>query len=411
MLPDLYSWEHKRTANYQLALEFAMKKIKEDVAKKYQLHKQHLLVQSQADTVLEVVEDIIGLHATSASTPYLSLFARMKQFQRSMLDQELYIKRNLIRLGFMRRTLFIMTTKLAPIAFQATRLSEAQTMQLLEGWNVPRSEYQRLGESVYAVLKDGAQPLRIIKQAMSPRLVRTLERQIGKNVSRMTNVNIALTMLMQQGKVFSEKYRDPIMTRHENRYALTRTVYPNLNLESISTEEAQAQLVKHYIRVYGPVTEQDVAWWTGLGKTTIQPIMAALESELISIRIKKQSDDYVMLETDYNLLKKFKAPRTLPVLLLPYEDPYPKGYQLRNRLVTTEHEKHVYIGGEAQPTVFVKGKIVGTWNRVFEEPGETITVQLFQRIGRVEKNAITLQGKALGTLMARKDCDVIIKTA
>ncbi|MFX1300827.1 MAG: winged helix DNA-binding domain-containing protein [Promethearchaeota archaeon] len=387
-----------------------MKKVKDDVAAKYQLHKQHLLDQSKADTVLEVVENILGLHATSASTPYLSLFARMKQFQRSMLDQELYIRRNLIRLGFMRRTLFIMTTKLAPIAFQATRLSEAQTMQLLEGWNIPHSEYQRLAESVYATLKDGAQPLRIIKQAMSPRLVRTLERQIGTNVSRMTNVNIALTVLMQQGKVFSEKYRDPIMTQHENRYALTRTVYPHLNLEPLTTEEAQIQLVKHYIRRYGPVTEQDVAWWTGLGKTKIQTIMTTLESELLPIRIKKHSEDYVMLETDFNILKKFKAPRTLPLILLPYEDPFPKGYQLRNRLVTTEHEKHVYIGGQAQPTVFVKGKIVGTWNRVFEEPGETITVQLFQRIGRAEKNAIILRGKALGTLMTRKDCDVIIKT-
>ena len=387
-----------------------MKKVKDDVATKYQLHKQHLLNQSQADTVLEVVEDIFGLHATSASTPYLSLFARMKQFQRSLLDQELYIKRNLIRLGFMRRTLFIMTTKLAPLAFQATRLSEAQTMQLLEGWNIPRSEYQRLAESVFTVLKDGAQPLRIIKQAMSPGLVRTLERQIGKNVARMTNVNIALTVLMQQGKVFSEKYRDPIMTRHENRYALTRTVYPNLNLESLTTEEAQTQLVKHYIRIYGPVTEQDVVWWTGLGKAKIQTSMIALERELLPIRIKKHSEDYVMLESDYHTFRKFKAPRALPVLLLPYEDPYPKGYQLHNHFVTTEHEKHVYIGGEAQPTVFVKGKIVGTWNRVFEEPEETITVKLFQRIGRGEKNEIVAQGKAIGKMMTGKDSDVVLKT-
>lgn len=387
-----------------------MKKIKDDVASKYQLHKQHLLDQSKADTVLEVVEDLFGLHATSASTPYLSLFARLKQFQRSMLDQELYIKRNLIRFGFMRRTLFILTTKLAPIAFQATRLSEAQTMQLLEGWNIPHSEYQRVAESVYAALKDGAQPLSTIKQAMTSGLVRTVERQTGKTISRMTNVNITLTVLMQLGKVFSEKYSDPIMTRHANRYALIRTVYPNLNLEALNTEEAQIQLVKRYISAYGPVTEQDVAWWTGLGKTKIQTAMTAFESEIFPIRIKKHSEDYVMLESDYTTLKKFKAPRKLPVLLLPYEDPYLKGYLLRNRFVSADHEKQVYIGGEAQPTVFVKGKIVGTWNRVFEEPGETITVTLFQRVSRGEKNEIIAQGKAIGKLMTGKDSDVVLKT-
>jgi hypothetical protein len=396
-------------ANNRVALELMMQKIKDDTALKYQLHKQHLLDQSKASTVLEVVEDILGLHATSPATPYLSLFTRMKQFQRSMFDRELYINRNLIRLGTMRRTLFIVSTKLAPIVFQATRQTESQTLKMLKTWSVPHSEFQRIAETIFEVLKDGAQPIRTIKQTMRPGLVRTIELPAGKNVARMTNVNITLSVLMQQGKVFSEKYSDPIMVRHANRYALIRTVYPNLKFESISTEDAQIELVKRYIDVFGPVTRQDAEWWTGLGKTVVETAMVALESELLPVQIKKHSEEFVMLASDYAMLKKFKAPRSLPVLLLPYEDPFPKGYQLRSRLVTADHEKQAYIGGEAQPTVLVKGKIVGTWNRVFEEPGDTIKVKLFQRLGRGEKNTITVQGRALGKLMTGKDCDVVLK--
>ncbi len=387
-----------------------MKKVKDDVASKYQLHKQHLLEQSKADTVLEIVEEILGLHATSASTPYLSLFARMKKFQRNMLDQELYNNRNLIRLETLRGTLFITSTTLAPVLFQATRMPESKILQVLERWGIPHSEYQKITETVYDLLKDGGKPLHTIKNTMSPGLVRTLERQIGQNISRMTNVNIVLTVLMRQGRIFSEKYSDPILTRHANRYALIRSVYPLLNLESLSQEEATVQLVKRYIGTFGPVTEEDVTWWTGFTKTKAQTALTAIESELQVIKIKKQPNEYFMLATDYAGLKKFKAPRKLPVLLLPYEDPYTKGFQLRHRLIATEYEKQAYVGSAVNPTVLVNGKIVGTWNRVFEESGTTITVQLFQRVGRGEKNTILLQGKAIGEMMTRKDCDVVIKT-
>lgn len=387
-----------------------MKKVKEAELTKYLLHKQHLLEISQTNTVLKVVNDIIALHATRASTPYLSLFARMKQFQRSQLDRELYANRTLIRLETLRGTLFITSTNLAPILFQATRMPESRIMQILQTWGIPHSEYQKIAETIFAVIKDGGQPLHLIKQAMSPGLVRTLERQIGGNVARMTNVNIVLTVLMRQGKVFSEKFADPILTRHANRYALIRMVYPQLNLETLTPDEAQVQLVKRYIGTFGPVTEQDVVWWTGLGKGKIQTALGALESELLPIKIKKFSEEYIMLESDYVLMKKFKAPRTLPVLMLPYEDPYTKGYLLRRRLVQPEFEKHVYARGAANPTVLIKGKIVGTWNQVFEEPTDTITVNLFQRVGRSTKNALLDKAHSMGQMMIGKDVKVVFKT-
>ncbi|MDH7478376.1 MAG: hypothetical protein QHH17_08370, partial [Candidatus Bathyarchaeota archaeon] len=62
----------------------------------YVLHKHHLLEDSQVESVLQVVNDVIALHATSVGTPYLSLFARVKNFQRNLLDEEFYMKRNLI---------------------------------------------------------------------------------------------------------------------------------------------------------------------------------------------------------------------------------------------------------------------------------------------------------------------------
>ena len=406
----LYSSRIKDAYTIEFLKGCMMQKVKADIVSKYLLHKQHLLDTSKANTVLEVIDDIIALHATSAATPYLSLFERMKQFQRGQLDRELYINRNLIRLGSMRRTLFILPTKAASMVFQATRMSEEQSLQILKVWSIPHSEYQRIADSIFTVLKDGPQPIRIIKQAMSPGLIRTIELPAGKNIARMTNVNIVLTVLQQQGKVFSEKFSDPILTRQANRYALIRTLYPSLNLESFNPEEAQIQLVKRYIEVFGPVTENDITWWTGLGKTIIQTALARLETELLPIQIKNSADAYLMLKSDYNKLKRFKGPRALPVLLLPYEDPYLKGYQQRNRLMTTENEKAVYVGGEARPSVMVGGKIVGIWNRVFEDSNNVIEILLFQGLGRSEKNILMEKARLQSLMMTGKEFQVIIKT-
>jgi hypothetical protein len=117
-----------------------------------------------------------------------------------------------------------------------------------------------------------------------------------------------------------------------------------------------------------------------------------------------------MLKTDFRAMKRFKAPRTLPALLLPYEDSYPKGYWFRDRFVKSEHENQVYIKGEAQPTVWVNGKIIGTWNRVFEKPGETLTIQLMRGIGRKEKTILTNKAHAMLQMMTRKDGQVVLKT-
>ena len=53
----------------------------------YVLEKQHLT--SKCDNVMKCVEDIAGLNSITATTPYLSLFNRIKDFKKSMLDEEM----------------------------------------------------------------------------------------------------------------------------------------------------------------------------------------------------------------------------------------------------------------------------------------------------------------------------------
>jgi len=60
-------------------------------------HKQHLLPTSHGRDVVKVVRDLVALHATSAAGPYLSLWARIPEFQRQTLQDALYERRQLVR--------------------------------------------------------------------------------------------------------------------------------------------------------------------------------------------------------------------------------------------------------------------------------------------------------------------------
>ena len=85
----------------------------------YLAHKQHLLPGSKGDDVVQVVRDVVALHATAATGPYFSLWARVGNFQREMLEDALYEARTLVKLLCMRVTLHVLPSDEAPFFHQA----------------------------------------------------------------------------------------------------------------------------------------------------------------------------------------------------------------------------------------------------------------------------------------------------
>ena len=86
---------------------------------RYLAHKQHLLPASQLTNVVQITRDVVSLHATDATGPYLSLWARTRNFQRQSLEDALYSRRELSRVHCMRMTLHVVPSTDVPYFFQA----------------------------------------------------------------------------------------------------------------------------------------------------------------------------------------------------------------------------------------------------------------------------------------------------
>ena len=103
----------------------------------YLAYKQHLLPASRLDDVAQVTRDIVALHATSPTGPYLSLWARVPEFRRESLENALYDRRDLVRMLCMRTTLHVVPTGELALFFQACQDALArprdEALQVLAG--------------------------------------------------------------------------------------------------------------------------------------------------------------------------------------------------------------------------------------------------------------------------------------
>ncbi len=79
---------------------------------------RHLLASSAA-TVEEAAAALVGLHSSDPATVFLSSWARVDGFEPTDLEDALYVRRSLVRMLGMRRTLFVVPVELAPVMHEA----------------------------------------------------------------------------------------------------------------------------------------------------------------------------------------------------------------------------------------------------------------------------------------------------
>jgi hypothetical protein len=122
-------------------------------------------------------------------------------------------------------------------------------------------------------------------------------------------------------------------------------------------EAAQAELVRRYLASYGPATIADIAWWTGwtMGETRT----AVRESGAVQVEIEAGA-----ARPGFLLPGEHRAAlaQTEPwVALLPALDPTVMGWQQRNWYLG-EHKARLFDrNGNAGPTIWADGRIVGGW--------------------------------------------------
>jgi len=367
--------------------------LKVSLVNSYLARKQHLLPASRLADVVQVTRDIVALHATAATGPYLSLWARVPDFQRQELEDALYERRELVKVHCMRMTVHAVPSDEVPLFFQAYLERHASTE--FRGWESllvqagmcqegeAEALLKKLHRQVLDVLTEkGPSTARQISQAV-PELKAKVRHDVGKSYegefsigSRLVPTMCALGLLVRarpRGTWRSNLYE----------YAALSDWLPDVDLESVTPEKARAWLVQRYLAAFGPATFDDIQWWTGFSKGEPEEALGALKPAPVEVAIEGLGDGYLLLADDAQQLRDFAPPDVPYVFLLPGLDPYVMGYRDRGHFLASEHRAKVFDrAGNAMPTVWANGRVVGAWG---QHKDGSVIYGLFEPMGEEER--------------------------
>jgi len=315
------------------------------------------------------------LHNTGASTPYLSLFARMPGFTRDMLDEEMYARKSLVRLRCMRNTMHVLPRDLVPAAFAATwKISVANAGRFLQFRGVSNEEYERVSNEIVTLLADGGRTTAELKRAVGP----------------VTDLPAVLTLLCDTGVLV--RGETPGWRSNAYMYHRFEKYLPGLSLD-VAESVAIAELVRLYFAAFGPSTVEDFVWWSGVGKT--KALAALKDMPVEHVDIIGVEGDYILLTDDLHAMKKTDLPASGTVNLLPGLDPYIMGYKRRDRYLSRDYYDFVFDrSGNSAGTIVVDGRIIGIWDYAGEGP--QVKYFLFEDADENVRGKITVEAKRIG---------------
>lgn len=354
-----------------------------DDDRRARLGRRHLLATT-VDTVEEVADALVGLHATDPATVFLSVCARLTTPSVAAVEKAFYERQTLVRLLCMRRTMFAVATTLAPVvdAAAAREIAARERAGLLKylaegvGWDADRlAEVER---AKLAALAARGEATVVDLGRDVPDLLEQVVVAAGKKYETRQNVSSRIVrVLAADGRMRRSRPRGTWLSS-QFRWA------PAQPWPAVDPAEARAELVRRWLASFGPGTEADLKWWTGW---TFGAVRTALKA-VGAVGVELSTGPGWALPDD------LFTPETEPwVALLPALDPTPMGWQGRDWYLAPELRPRLFdTAGNVGPTAWCDGRVVGGWA---QRPDGEVVWQALTDVGAQTRAALDAEAARL----------------
>jgi len=363
------------------------------VERRTRLARRHALApEARAAGPVEAADALVALHATDPVTVYLAVWARAPAVDRADLDRALYGDRSLVRQMAMRRTLWVAPRATLP-ALQAgagARVADQERRRLIR--DVERAGLRRDGarwwrsasRAVLDALAGGREASSSELRAELPVLAGTIRHGEGKSWGG--EVPIAprvLTVLSAEGRI--------VRSSNAGGWTASRPLWTATEawlgapIEPLSEEAGVAALVARWLRAFGPGTEEDVRWWLGSTKGAVRRALADVGA--VAVELDRGETGYLAPD-DLDPLD----PVAPWAALLPGLDPTTMGWKGRDFYLGPHREALFDRAGNAGPTAWWDGRIVGGWR---QGDGGAVELQLLEDVGIDGRAALAAEAERL----------------
>ncbi|MFJ4657697.1 winged helix DNA-binding domain-containing protein [Nocardia sp. NPDC088792] len=347
----------------------------------------------RSDDVNDVVRSMVVLHATDPATVYLSVAARGRGIEPAHVEKALYEDRTLLRMLAMRRTMFVAPLELVP-ALQGSCADQLAAKQrrtygrYLEQSGAVEGRiahwWSEVEEETHAALlaRGSATGVQLSKDV--PRLRTQVNTAPDKPYAKPTNITTwVLVTLGCEGRIVRGR---PNGSWSSSQYSWSpvESWLPQ-GIPALAAEQARVELVRAWLRTFGPAPLNDLKWWTGWTVAEVRKALAHLdiaEVDLDGVTGLVLADD----------LEPTPAPEPWAALL-PALDPTPMGWQSRDWFLGPHAAALFDRSGNIGPSIWWDGRIVGGWA---QRPDGEIAWRLLEDAGSDARAAIEAEATRLG---------------
>lgn len=348
---------------------------------------------TRAGSLAEAAAAMVVLHATDPATVYLEARARMGESAPETIEHELYEEPTVLRMLAMRRTLFLVALPDVPMVLAAGSRDVAErerprTLKIFaDGLSLPypADHFAELEEIALAAVRERGE--------VATAELRTVDARLGERVTlargkayegTMAVISRVVHHLALDGRIGRGRPRGSWVSG-QFRWSPIERWFPN-GIAEVPIAEARAELVRRWLRTFGPGTRDDIRWWTGW---TVGNTRAALEGiGAVEVSLDGGASGYA-LPDDLE-----PTPPVEPwVALLPALDATTMGWAGRDWYLGPHRPRLFDTNGNAGPTIWVDGRVVGGWAQL--RSGEVVPHLLedvgAETVGRIEAEAARLE--------------------
>nr|WP_249361914.1 winged helix DNA-binding domain-containing protein [Gordonia araii] len=314
-------------------------------------------------TVADVADRLVALHATTASTVYLSTWARTPALKIADVDAALYAERSVVKHLGMRRTLFVTSHPVLDEVLGAVseRVAASERTNMLRDLrrspdvDDPVAWIDEACAAALAQLANGepqsTAQLRDAVPILGQRIVVSPEKSWGGPVAMAPRV---MNYLSASGRVV--RGPDDAAWYSSRITWLPMDRWLGRSPRELSVDDGHAGLIRRWLRVFGPGTETDIVWWLGSTKSAVRRALAAIDA--VEVDLDDGQVGYVLPDdVDTN----DPDPDDDAVALLPELDPTTMGHKQRG-FYLGELEKQLFdSNGNGGTTAWWRGRVVGGW--------------------------------------------------
>lgn len=322
---------------------------------------QYLRTRGNRDELMTVVKAVYGINAQLSPAMMLSLRARIEGLELEDVKEALEDRQDIVRTWAMRGALHLLAS--SDIHWFISTLGPAL---IAKG----KRRYRELGLTEN-ILERGLSEIPNILAETSPLTRWELMDALAERGVSIDTKSQAPIHLIRYVALHGSICLGPDRPNREATYTVLK--HPPRGSGAVKSEPDLATLAKRYIGGYGPADFRDFAAWSGAGLTDSKNAWKALEDEDYLMPVRVMEKKMMLSKTSYEEAI-WPTHEEQTARLLPAFDSYVLGYSNREFIVTSEHYRDIYHGGQTVPVVVVNGRAEGIWR--YERTGQRMSIEI-----------------------------------